>query len=122
MVVAMVGCGKKKRVPITLTLSTEDAEAILNAAGIYLPDAETAAGANSVVQWFAWYDPLQNYNEDEIVNSGYWTFQNKYGGTIDYIETTYENRNDELANLLMAGTPPDCGPAGTSNTAVFPMS
>ncbi len=122
MIVALVGCGGKKRQPIELTLSTEDAEAILRAAGIALPPAEEAAGANSVVQWFCWYDPLQNYNEDEIVNSGYWTFKNKYNSTIEYVETTYENRNDDLANLLMAGTSPDCGPAGTSNTAVFPLS
>ena len=122
MIVALVGCGNKKRQPIQLTLSTEDAEAILNAAGIRLPDISEAAGANSVVKWYAWYDPLQNYDEGEIINSGYWTFQNKYNSTIDYVETTYEARNDDLANLLMGGTPPDCAPVGTSNTAVFPMS
>ena len=122
MIVALVGCGNKKRQPIQLTLSTEDAEAILNAAGIRLPDASEAAGANSVVKWFAWYDPLQNYDEGEIVNSGYWTFQQKYNGSIEYIETDYFERNNDLANLLMGGTPPDCAPVGTSNTAVFPMS
>ena len=42
MVAALVGCGKKKRQPITLTLSTEDSEAILNAAGIRLPPVEEA--------------------------------------------------------------------------------
>ena len=49
MILALVGCGKQRREPIQLTLSTEDAEAILAAAGIMLPDAEAAAGANSVV-------------------------------------------------------------------------
>lgn len=43
LVIALVGCGKPKREVIQLTLSTEDAEAILNAAGIYLPDAENKA-------------------------------------------------------------------------------
>ena len=43
LVIGLVGCGKPKREVIQLTLSTEDAEAILNAAGIYLPDAETVA-------------------------------------------------------------------------------
>ena len=43
LVVAFAGCGKsKKRVPIELTLSTEDSEAILKAAGIRLPDEATA--------------------------------------------------------------------------------
>lgn len=34
LVIGLVGCGKPKREVIQLTLSTEDAEAILNAAGI----------------------------------------------------------------------------------------
>ena len=123
MIAALVGCGEKKRQPIQLTLSTEDAEAILKAAGIALPDAADAAGANSVVEWFAWYDPLQNYSEDEIINSGYWTFQQKYNSSIKYVEAgSYYTKNDDLANLLLGGTPPDTAPVGTSNTAVFPNS
>lgn len=54
MVFALVGCGKKTREIIKLTLSTEDSEAILAAAGIMLPDAETAAGANSTVKFHHW--------------------------------------------------------------------
>ena len=121
MVIALVGCGKEKRKPIKLTLSTEDAEAILAAAGIMLPDAESAPGANTVVKYFSWVDYLQNYSEDEIVNTGYFTFQEKYGGSIEWIETTYEDKSNDLANLLLAGTPPDCTLTGTSNFAVFPM-
>lgn len=121
MVIALVGCGKEKRQPIKLTLSTEDAEAILAAAGIMLPDAATAPGANSVVNYFSWVDYLQNYSEDEIVNTGYFTFTEKYGGSIKWIETTYEKKNDDLANLVLAGTAPDCTLTGTSNFAVFPM-
>ena len=118
MVVSIVGCGKsKKRQPIQLTLSTEDAEAILKAAGITLPDSGVAAGANSVVQYFGWGDPFQNYSDDEIVNTGYWTFQEKYGGKIEFVETTYFEQSDDLANLIMAGTPPDTMTGGWS----FPM-
>lgn len=82
MIIALVGCGKAQREVIKLTLSTEDAEAILAAAGIMLPDAETTACAGSVVKWYAWYDSLQNYSEDEIVNTGYFTFNSKYGCTL----------------------------------------
>lgn len=121
MILALVGCGKQKREPIQLTLSTEDAEAILAAAGIMLPDAETAAGANSVVKYFCWHDYLQNYSEDEIINTGYFTFQQKYGGSVQWIETTYADKNNDLANLVLAGTSPDCGVTGTSNFACFPM-
>ena len=49
MIFVLVGCGKEKRQIIKLTLSTEDSEAILAAAGIVLPDAEEAKGANNTV-------------------------------------------------------------------------
>lgn len=37
LVFALVGCGKNKKQIIELTLSTEDSEAIMAAAGIMLP-------------------------------------------------------------------------------------
>ena len=122
MVITVVGCGKKKRVPIVLTLSTEDSEAILRAAGITLPDEATAAGANSKVTWFCWYDDFHNYKENEVVNTGFWTFTNKYHGEIEYSETTYENFRDDLANAILAGTPPDFTPTGIAQIFVFPMA
>ena len=115
MIVALVGCGSKKRQVIQLTLSTEDAEAILNAAGIRLPDAENAPGANSVVKWFSWYDPFQNYSEDEMINTGYYTFQEKYGGSVEWDEVEWGQRYDGVANRIMGGTPPDLYP-GEANT------
>ena len=121
MIVALVGCGSNKRKPIQLTLSSEDSEAILNAAGVRLPDKSVAAGADSVVTWFGWGDPFQNYSEGELVNTGYWTFQNKYGGSISYHETTYQTFADELAQLMVGGTPPDIMTGGTNSTASFPM-
>lgn len=110
MVFALVGCGKDKREVIKLTLSTEDAEAILAAAGIMLPDAESVSCAGSEVKWYAWYDSLQNYSTEEIVNTGYFTFNERYGCTIKWIECTWDARFDELANLILGGTPPDCYP------------
>ncbi len=117
MIVALVGCGSNKRKPIQLTLSSEDSEAILNAAGVRLPDESDAAGAGSTVTWYGWGDPFRNYDEDEIVNTGFWTFQQKYHGNLDYIETTYEDAPDGLAALIVGGTPPDIYTGGYS----FPM-
>ena len=122
MIVTVTGCGGKKRQPIQLTLSTEDAEAIMAAAGIALPPVEEAKGANTVVDWFSWLDLFQNYSEEEIVQTGYYTFQNKYNGSINWIECTYENRNNDLANYLVAGTAPDMTNCGTSNFATFPVN
>lgn len=122
MVFALVGCGKKKREIIKLTLSTEDAEAIMAAAGIRLPPAESTAAAGTTIKWFSWYDSFHNYEEDEIVNTGYFTFTEKYGCEIEWIETDYFERTNDLANLVLASTSPDFSPCGTSNTAVFPYS
>lgn len=117
-----IGCGTKKRSPIQLTLSTEDSEAILAAAGIKLPDPETAVGANSVVKWYSWYDGFRNYSEEEIVQTGYYTFQKRYGGSIEWMECTYENRTTDLANYLLSGTPSDMSNCGTQNVATFPLN
>ena len=121
-VFVMVGCGKEKRQIIKLTLSTEDSEAILAAAGIVLPDAEEAKGANSTVTWLAWYDEFHNYSEDEIINTGFYTFTEKYGGEVEWIECDYFERMNDLAILVLAGTPPDFTPFGTNSTAVYPMA
>ena len=121
MITALVGCGSKKRQPIILTLSTEDSEAILKAAGITLPDASETAAANSTITFFSWFDPINNYSEAEVINTGYWTFREKYGGTVEYYECSYDTRYDELANLIMAATSPDFFPAGVSSEATFPM-
>ena len=110
MIFALVGCGGKKREIVEVTLSTEDSEAILAAAGITLPDAEAVAAAGSTVQWFSWSDWLHNYDEDEIVNTGFWTFKEKYGCEIEWIECVYNTRFDELATLVLGGNAPDSYP------------
>ncbi len=121
LIFALVGCGKQKRQIIKLTLSTEDSAAILAAAGIKLPPAETAAGANSVVKWLAWYDEFHNYREDEVINTGFYTFTEKYNGDVEWIECDYFERFNDLANLILSGDPPDFTPFGTNSTACYPM-
>lgn len=104
LIVSLVGCGKKKRQIIQLTLSTEDSEAILKAAGIALPAVEDAKGANTTVKWLAWYDEFHNYSEDEIVQTGFWTFQQKYNCDIEWIECDYFERM-ELSQPTFSPTP-----------------
>lgn len=117
IIVALVGCGGNRREVIQLTLSTEDSVAILNAAGIRLPEADVAAGAGTTVKWFAHYDAFQNYDEGEIVALGAWTFKEKYNGSIEWVETTWGARWDDLALNVMSGTPADLFPG---ETAIFP--
>lgn len=115
LVFSVTACGKKKREIVELTLSTEDSAAILAAAGIKLPSAETCAASGTTVQWFSWDDDFHNYSEDEIVNTGYYTFKEKYGCEVEWLETTYNARYDNLANLILAGDAPD-GYPGASDT------
>lgn len=110
LVFSMVGCGKEKRKIIKLTLSTEDAEAILKAAGIALPEADSVAAAGTTVKWFAWWDDFHNYRDDEIVQTGFWTFQEKYGCDVEWVECTWSDRFDGLAALTLSSNPPDFGP------------
>ncbi len=116
---SLVGCGSNKRQIVEVTLSTEDSEAILAAAGIILPDVSEVASANTVFQWFSWYDDFHNYSDDEVVNTGYFTFKEKYGCDLEWVETTWDNRYNDLANLLLGGTPPDAYP---SYNDVFPTN
>ncbi len=107
MVFVLVGCGGDRREIVKLTLSTEDAEAILAAAGITLPDAETTLASGTTIKFHKWTDDFHNYDEDEIVNTGYWTFAEKYGCEIEWVECTYDGRFDDLANLILSGNSPD---------------
>ncbi len=115
LVFSATACSKNKREIVELTLSTEDSAAILAAAGIKLPDAEACAASGTTVKWFSWDDDFHNYSEDEIVNTGYYTFKEKYGCEVEWIETTYNARYDNLANLILAGDAPD-GYPGASDT------
>lgn len=106
-VIALVGCGNRKRQIIWLTLSTEDSEAILAAAGIKLPDETETPAAGSTIKYFSWDDFVHNYDEDEIIQTGYWTFHEKYGCEVNWVECTWAERFEKLANLVLSGDSPD---------------
>ena len=106
-VIALVGCGGNKRKPIELTLSSEDSEAILAAAGIRLPDEADTPAAGSTIKYYSWGDFVHNYDDDEIIQTGYWTFHQKYGCEVEWIECTWGERFDKLANLVLTGDAPD---------------
>ena len=114
IIVSLVGCGKQKRQIIELTLSTEDAEAILMAAGIHLPDAASTPAAGKNIKLLSFYDEFHNYNEGEVVNTGFFTFKEKYGCDIDWVETTWDQRMNDLANQVLSGDAPDFFPFETS--------
>lgn len=118
MVVALIGCGSQRRERLELTLSTEDSEAILNAAGIHLPTVEEAPGAGTTVKWYSNWDFYQ-YSEDELTNLGFFTFKERYGCDAEWIEfPSWEERYTHLANLVLADSSPDFTP---SSADIFPL-
>lgn len=123
LIIALVGCGNSnKREIVKLTLSTEDSVAILAAAGIRLPDVEEAVGANTTVKWYSWEDPFHNYSEDEIINTGFWTFQEKYSSEVSWVECTYGEYTDTLANLVLSGNAPDFTRSGAGVYPYYAVS
>ena len=116
LIIALVGCGAQKRERIELTLNTEDAEAILKAAGIWLPEKEDAKGTDTTLIWYANYD-FYAYSEDEMSQLGFFTFKEKYGGDVEWWQMVWETRWDQLANYILGGTPPDFT---QSNNEMFP--
>lgn len=121
LIVALVGCGSQKRQPIVLTLSTEDAEAILNAAGIWLPEVADTPAAGTTITWYSWFDDFHNYSEGEVVNTGYFTFKEKYGCDIEFVECTWGERFTKLANLMLGGTSPDFYNGETENFPYYAL-
>lgn len=121
MIAAFVGCGSSKRKPIELTLSTEDSEAILKAAGIMLPAVEEVPAAGSTITWYAWFDDFHNYSEGEVVNTGFFTFRERYGCDIEWQECVWDERFTQLANLMLAGTSPDFYNAETENFPYYAL-
>ena len=117
LILSLVGCGKSGRKIIELTLSTEDSEAILYAAGIRLPAVEETPAAGSTIKWFSFYDSFHNYSEGETVNTGYFTFHERYGCEIEYVETTWADSMTDLAARVLADDSPDFYPCGTG---IFP--
>ncbi len=100
-----------------LTYATEETDGVLAAAGITLPSVEETAAAGSTIKWFSWYDYAEDYSGYEILDSGYWTFENDYGCSIDWVECTWDTRYDELSTMILASSSPDYYPA---ESEIFP--
>ncbi len=71
------------------------------------PDIELS---NKTIKWMAHYDinPIDGKSESPAAIS---LFQTKYGGKIEYVQTTWDNRYTDLAKAVMANDSPDFFPA-----------
>jgi ABC-type glycerol-3-phosphate transport system substrate-binding protein len=64
---------------------------------------------NTTIKWMAHYDI--NPGDGQVVAPGLQLFKDKYNGTIEYVQTTWDNRYTDLAKAVMANDSPDFFPA-----------
>lgn len=69
---------------------------------------------NGTVKWLATYDINPDKGKPKLFALE--LFETKYGGKIEYIPTTWENRYTDLSTLVLGGSAPDLFPAQEFDT------
>ncbi len=69
---------------------------------------------NGTVKWLATYDINPDKGKPKLFALE--LFETQYGGKIEYIPTTWENRYNDLSTLVLGGTSPDLFPAQEFDT------
>ncbi len=85
---------------------TEDQQKKVDEMQDLLEDKELA---NTNIKWLAHYDI--NPSEGSVTPAGLKLFQDKYNGTIEFVQTDWDNRYTDLAKYVMANDSPDFFPA-----------
>ena len=83
----------------TETLSSEQEEQVAGAAG----DLLTGELQNKNIKWMSFYDPFHATSAGNTKAISLELFEKKYGGTIEYVQTTWANRFDDLSNKIVGG-------------------
>ena len=82
----------------TETLSSEDAGTIDELAGSLEGELE-----NKTIKWFSFYDPFHATTAGNTKSLSLELFESKYGGEIEYVETTWANRFNDLSTKIIGG-------------------
>ncbi len=69
---------------------------------------------NGTVKWLATYDINPDKGKPKLFALE--LFETKYGGKIEYIPTTWENRYNDLSTMVLGGSAPDLFPAQEFDT------
>ncbi len=83
----------------TETLSAEEEDTIADAASL-LPDVELE---NKTIKWFSFYDPFHASTAGNKKAISLELFEKKYGGEIEYITTSWNNRFTDLSTKILGG-------------------
>lgn len=92
-----------------LELNEEDKEAV---AQIEVPEHDL--GGNTTIKWLAHYDI--NPADGKRKAPGLELFETKFGGKIQWVQTTWNTRYDDLASQVMSKNSPDFFPASDMDT------
>ena len=95
----------------TETLAEEDAQTLEDIANEKLRDVELE---NKTIKWLAHYDinPSTARGDTKAVNIE--LFNSKYGGTIEYVPTTWDTRYSDLSTHVLGGDGIDFFPCDTA--------
>ena len=84
----------------TETLASEEQETMQSVEDLLL-DVELE---NKNIKWFSFYDPFHATTSGNTKSLSLELFESKYGGTIEYIPTTWNSRFTDLSTNLLGGT------------------
>ena len=94
------GSGEQTTVTTTTATMKEEQAAIVEQVEIDGDKLE-----NGTLRWLSFWDI--NPTEGKPVPVFLELFQTKYGGTIEYIPTTWDTRYNDLATMVLGGNSPD---------------
>lgn len=84
----------------TETLSEEESKTMDDVADL-LKDEELE---NKTIKWFSFYDPFNATTSGNTKALSLELFERKYGGKIEYVATTWNNRFSDLSTNILGGT------------------
>ena len=82
----------------TAELSEEDAQKVADVADLLTGELE-----NKTIKWFSFYDPFHATTSGNTKAISLELFEEKYGGEIEYIQTTWANRFNDLSTKIVGG-------------------
>lgn len=91
----------------TEPLSEEDAAVMGDIA-----DSLTGELENKTIKWFSFYDPYHANNLGQKKALSLELFEAKYGGEIEYVQTTWESRFNDMSTRIIGGDGIDFTPGG----------
>ena len=69
---------------------------------------------NGTIKWLSWYDINPADNKPKL--AALELFETKYGGKIEFIPTTWDNRFNDLSTQVLGGSSPDIFPGQEGDT------